>query len=385
MKAAGIIVEYNPFHNGHRYHLAKTRKLTGCEVLVAVMSGNFVQRGEPALVDKFQRATAAIQNGVDLVIELPYLAATQSARQFAESAVHLLDLAKVQTLVFGSESNDLNRLKEIAEMSFNVDSLKEALHAGEGYARAYSLGSTVMQPNDILGVAYCKALKNTAIQPLCIARTTYYHDEQLYGSISSASAIRRGYVEHRDISQDCAMLIHEPTVHWAQFFPLLRALLTLLPDERLKSTFLFNEGIENHLRSVMQDSESWEDFLTRAVNRRYTRSRIQRTCLQLLNGVTQQEAAALKEPNTLRILAMNETGQRYLKFLKKEEVSIASRFAQVPQEWRQLELRTTRIYSNFMTLAERKRLIELEIGGALRFIQEKDGSLRLANQNSKNS
>lgn len=370
MKATGIIVEYNPFHNGHKHHIQKTRELTNCDVLVAVMSGNFVQRGEMAIVDKWRRAKAAIENGVDLIIELPYLCATQSAQQFAESSVALLNLAQVDSIVFGSESNDLERLKEIADMSFHVDYLKEALNAGEGYAKAYSLGTTVMQANDILAVAYLKAMKNTSITPYCIQRTTHYHDSELHLGISSATAIRKAWFENKNITNDCAMAIEEPTVRWEQFFPVLKILFATLSPEYTKEIFLFNEGIENHLSNTIQFSNSWEEFLTRSINKRYTKARIQRTCLHLLNQITKKEAQDLPKLDTLRILAFNEKGQQYLKELKKKEVSIASRFAQVPQPWREMELKTTRLYTSFMPVDQQKALIELEIGGALRILSK---------------
>lgn len=368
MKATGIITEYNPFHQGHLHHIQKTKELTHCEVLVAVMSGNFVQRGEMAIVDKWQRAQAAIENGVDLVIELPYLYATQSASQFAEAAIQLLHLADVESIVFGSESNDLEKLKEIASMSFNVDYLKEALHAGEGYAKAYSLGSVIMQPNDILAIAYLKALSNTKIIPYCIQRTNQYHDTSMDTEIASATAIRKAYFEDGIQAENAPMIIKEPTVCWKQFYPVLRVLFQTLDPNQMKEIFLFNEGIENHLRKQMENSSSWEDFLNRSVNKRYTKARIQRTCLHLLNHITKQDAALLEPLDTLRVLAMNQTGQKYLKELKKKEVKIASRFAQVPYHLREMELKTTRLYASLMEKEDYQRLVEKEIGGAMRII-----------------
>lgn len=369
MKATGIIVEYNPLHNGHLLHIKAAKGITNCDVLIAVMSGNFVQRGEMAIVDKWQRAKAAIEHGVDLVIELPYICVTQSAQQFAESAVTLLNLAQVEHLVFGSESNDLEKLKEIASMSFKIDYLKEALSAGEGYAYAYSLGTTTMQANDILAVAYLKSLAGTSIIPHCIERTTHYHDEQLYHNISSATAIRKAYFQKEDVSCDCAMLLQEPTVCWEQFFPVLRILFETLSPQYIQSIFLFSEGIENHLAGIIQTCDNWNQFLNRACTKRYTKARIQRTCLHLLNQITKEEISALPKLDTLRILAFNEAGQQYLKQLKKQEVRIASRFAQIPLGYREMELKTTRLYSSLMKPHQQKKLIEMEIGGALRITE----------------
>ncbi len=368
MKATGIIVEYNPLHNGHLHHIKETLKITKPDVLIAVMSGNYVQRGEFAIVDKFQRARSAIEHGVDIVIELPYIYATQSAQQFACASVDLLHLAQVNSIVFGSESNDLETLQEIAEMSFKVDYLKEALSAGEGYAKAFSLGSSVLQSNDILAVAYLKALQDKNIQPYTIQRTTHYHDPHLQQGISSATAIRKAYFNQEDISNDCAMLINEPTVHWQHFFPYLKILFTTLDVNYMKEIFLFNEGIENHLRNMILKSQSWQEFIDMSATKRYTKARIQRCCLQLINHITKKDVTNLGPLDTLRILAFNEKGQQYLKHLKKQEVKIASKFAQVPLPYREMELKTTKLYSTLMSQSDAKKIIEAEIAGAIRIV-----------------
>ncbi len=368
MKACGIITEYNPFHNGHKHHIEEAKRVSNCDVLVAVMSGNFVQRGEMAIIDKFRRAKAAIENGVDIIIELPYSCVTQSAEIFANSAVTLLNIAKVDSIVFGSESNDLQNLKQIASMNFKVDYLKEALNMGEGYAKAYSLGSATMQANDILGVAYLKALQNTNIKPYCIKRTTHYHDENLNKGISSATAIRKAYFNKENIENDCAMVIDEPSVNWSQFFLTLKILFTTLDKKYLQNIFLFNEGIENHLANKIKESHSWDEFIKKSTTKRYTKARIQRTCVHLLNQITKDEVKKLPPLNTIRVLAFNTNGQKYLKQLKKCDIHIASSFAQVPKEYREMELKTTLLYSSFMNQADQKKLLELEIGGALRLV-----------------
>ena len=170
MIVTGIIVEYNPLHNGHIKHIQMARELTKADVLVAVMSGNFVQRGEPAIIDKFTRTKEALLNEVDLVIELPFPFVNQAASVFAEKAVELLSLAKCDYIVFGSELDDIELLKTYSTLNINVDSLKEVMSDGTSYPKAYSILSQTFSPNDILGVAYLKALKNTEIQPLIIKR-----------------------------------------------------------------------------------------------------------------------------------------------------------------------------------------------------------------------
>ena len=360
MKTAGIIVEYNPFHNGHKYHIEKTREITQCDVLVAVMSGHFVQRGEPALVDKWQRTEAALKNGVDLVIELPYLWCTQSAQQFADGAVTLLNLAQVETLVFGSESNNLEELQEIADLSTKADYLKEILATGAGFPKAYGLWTQSMEPNDILAVAYLKALKNTNIKPMTIQRTTHYHDDEL-SNICSATAIRKAALNQQDISNSTPMALHEPFVTLKQFYPYLRMLLQSLSSEYLNSLFLFSEGIENHLRENAAQCDTFEEFMSNSITKRYTRARIQRTLCQLINQVTKKEVKDLSPLTSIRVLGFNSTGQKWLKHLREQEVDVASCFAQMPASLRKMEYKATTMYTSFMSTEQKNALLKREI------------------------
>lgn len=212
MNVCGIIAEYNPFHNGHEYHLKKAVEQTNADFTVVVMSGNFVQRGAPAIIDKHFRTEAALRCGVDLVLELPAFYATASAEYFAAGAVSLLDkLGAVTHLCFGSECGDLTLLEKIAQVyADEPDNFKEILRqkakAGVSFpaARAaalidlfpefHSSVSTLSSPNNILGIEYIKALKkcNSTILPVTIPRSgSGYHDRELTHTLSSATAIRQ--------------------------------------------------------------------------------------------------------------------------------------------------------------------------------------------------
>jgi predicted nucleotidyltransferase len=191
MTILGLIVEYNPFHHGHRHHLDEAIRLTQPELIVAVMSGQYVQRGEPACLDKWTRTQAALDQGIDLIIELPYPLTVQSASTFANAAVYLLNQAGATDVVFGSESNDLETLKLMADLPINVDAIKESLKLGHGFPKAYGAAMGAYPPNDILGIAYLKALANTAILPHTIQRTNAYHSTDLDHPIVSATAIRK--------------------------------------------------------------------------------------------------------------------------------------------------------------------------------------------------
>ncbi|MEG0657066.1 nucleotidyltransferase [Anaerorhabdus sp.] len=366
MKICGIIVEYNPFHNGHYHHIQRAREISQCDVLVAVMSGNFVQRGEPAIIDKWQRAKKAVEYGVDCVIELPYIYATQSASHFAKGAIDCLKLAQIDSLVFGSESNNLEELQEMADSCIHVDHLKESLHAGHSFPKSYGLLAKEMEPNDILGVAYLKELNNTAIKPYTIQRTVHYHDQMIHQQIASASAIRKAFFNHTNIQDTTPMtqeLENSVCVQLKDFYPYLRTILLTSNPKELSNIFLFNEGIENHLINQAMHCATFEEFLNKSTTRRYTTSRIQRSCIQLLNRVTKDEVKNLPPLDTLRILAFNETGRNYLKFLSEKEIKVASKFAQIPEAYRKLEFRTTLLYTSQMDETKRDELIKKEIGG----------------------
>lgn len=368
MKACGIVVEYNPFHNGHKYHIEKAREITGCEVLIAVMSANFVQRGEPAIIDKWQRTRAALENDVDLVIELPFVYSNQSATQFAYGSVELLKLARVSDIVFGSETNNLEELKEISAMSVNPDNLREKLAQGYSYPKAYGLMAGSYFPNDILAIAYLKALSGSEIKAHSIQRSNHYHGEDLQGEIASAKAIRRALVKQENIScfTPMAAELAGSKLHYIDdYYPYLRSMLLTLPKEYLQEIFLFSEGIENHFIKNALLYPKYEDFLNNCISRRYTRSRIQRALMSLLVQLTKEEARDLPHLDTLRILGFNEKGQRYLKELKQQEINIATRFNQVPKAYRQLEYRATVVYSYPDSATDKIARQEREVQGPL--------------------
>lgn len=368
MKVCGIIVEYNPLHNGHIYHIQKAKELTQCDVLVAVMSGNFVQRGEPAIIDKWHRATQAIKEGVDCVFELPYIYSTQSASYFAKGAIQLLKLAKVDSIVFGSESNNLEELQEMADLPIRVDSLKEKMATGDSFPKAYGLLAKEIGPNDILGISYLRELAKTSIKPYTIQRTVHYHDVLLHHSISSATAIRKAYFNKGDLSKETPMsdqLKKAFCLKLEDYYPYLRTLLLTLDKSYLQSIFLFSEGIENHLIKQASLYSDFKEFINHSTTRRYTSSRIQRCCLQLLNQVTKKEIDLLPSLNFLRLLAFNENGKNYLKNLQEKEIIVASKFSQVPEKYRKLEYRTTQLYTSLMCESQRLDLLKKERGGAL--------------------
>lgn len=366
MKITGIVTEYNPFHNGHQYHIEQTRKLTEPDVLIAVMSGHFVQRGEPAICDKWKRTEIALNHGVDLVIELPIAFATQSAQTFAYKSVEILALAQVSDIVFGSESNDLETIQEIAQLNINIDGLKESMRSGHSYPKAIGLLSGEYDPNDILGIGYCKAANHFNITPHTIQRTNSYHSVETDNPIASATAIRKALKNHQSIAHMTPMhFLEDQSVYpdWQLYYPLLKHLLLTLPKAYLQEVFLVSEGIESHMikQAILVDDAN--DFINACVNRRYSKARIQRTMVQLLLHHTKKNIKELPPIDTLRVLGFNQQGLRALQMYKEKEIRVASRFNQIPLPYRQMEHKATQVYASVFDSKEKDRIISRESQG----------------------
>lgn len=368
MKITGIVTEYNPFHNGHLHHIEQARKLTECDLLIAVMSGQFVQRGEPAIIDKWQRTQTALEHGVDIVIELPYVYCVQSASRFADASVKLLHLAGCDTLVFGSESNDLEMLELMADLPIQVDNIKEAMKSGIGYPKAAGQIQGAYPPNDILAIAYLKSLKTYPMKALSIQRTNAYHGMDLDSSIVSASALRNALFTHQSIEGTTPMtdvLTKSELMRWQAYYPYLRMKLLTTPLADLKDIFLMEEGLENHLVKQAALADDFDTFITQSISKRYTKARIQRTLTHLLTHTTKAEVKALPPLHTLRILGFNDLGRTYLKQLQEKPVKVASRFNQVNIAYRKMEHRATTAYAYGLSDEARNRLIQREIEGPI--------------------
>ncbi|MCH4015189.1 MAG: nucleotidyltransferase family protein [Solobacterium sp.] len=368
MRVCGIVAEYNPFHTGHIHQICETKKQCDADVYIAVMSGNFVQRGEPAVIDKWHRAITACRHGIDAVIELPYVYAVQGASGFAHGAVAFLKNAGIQYLSFGSECGNLENLKEIADTPINPDHIKERLSAGMSYPKAYSLLTGSMMPNDILATAYLREIKDTSITPILIQRTGDYLDDTLQ-QMPSALAIRKALKENRGF-KDATPLAEELSsydIPWMEkYYPYLRTLLLTSSKEHLETMFLINEGIENHLVKHAAECSDWNSFLSACTTGRYTASRIRRSVLHIMNQVTKEEVRGLSEPDFFRVLAFNDTGRKWLHACRKNEnMHICSKFSTVPYLWRRMEYRTTLLYASVMKEAQRQEVLQKEIEGAV--------------------
>ncbi|MCX7923390.1 MAG: nucleotidyltransferase [Clostridia bacterium] len=361
MKVLGLIVEYNPFHNGHLYHLEQSKKLSGADYTVCVMSGNLIQRGEPAIVNKWARTKMALLSGADLVIELPVVYAMSSAEFFAYGAVKILDsLGVINSICFGSENGRIDELDMIAGVLYKEPDeyrslLKNALDSGVSYPAAREsalrkyLGNTasfvsdidkiISSSNNILGIEYLKALKKleSKIEPLTIGRVNNsYNTEQLTGHISSATSIRKYILDNSDytdaetlkntLPQTSFSVLEEEfesgrgPVFAYRFQDIILAVLRQITTEQIKVLPYVSEGLENRIKHAAAGTGSLSELLERIVTKRYTRTRIQRTLFSTLTGLTTPEFETFNKyggPQYIRILGFNKNGRKLLSHINK--------------------------------------------------------------------
>ncbi len=339
MRTIGIIAEYNPFHKGHAYHIQKSKDMTGAKQVIAVMSGSFVQRGEPALFDKFLRTEAALKNGVDLVLELPVIFACATAEIFATGGIRLLtETGLVEGVCFGSECGDLPLLEEAARLMENETEefrrlLKEALEEGLSYpaARAkamqtisHTAAGVLSTPNDILALEYLKALHRTGspLKPVAIKREGDYHNTELStAGFASASALRAAFLEgnHNEalshIPQNAvdifskALSLGQAPVRLSGFTDALQYKLRTTSAEELSHIADVTEGLENRMLSAMEQAWEMDELIQLIKTKRYTQSRIRRILIHTLLDITAKEQSyflSLRRLPYLRVLGFRK-------------------------------------------------------------------------------
>lgn len=344
MKVSGIICEYNPFHNGHLHHIRETRK-NGATHIVAVMSGNFVQRGDVAVMDKLERANLAVKSGADLVIELPVQYCLSSAENYAMGAVHLLNsLGCVNELSFGSECGDITKLIKAAEISEKIkseksDEILRIMKMGYTYPRALSsvikgidpeVSEIVSSPNNTLAIEYLRSLKKTSSKmvPFTVKRESVEHDSPYpSGEFASASWIRERLSTN---SLSVAAAIRYMPEVWVEALTRAKREGKLASLENLERVMLYKlrssspaeianvydvaQGLEHRIYDA-RNSGSLDELLFNVKNKRYTMARVKRILLSLLVGITKEDMKVL--PPYGRILAINFRGTDILGMAKK--------------------------------------------------------------------
>ncbi|MDO5813245.1 MAG: nucleotidyltransferase [Bacillota bacterium] len=361
MKILGIVVEYNPFHTGHLYHLEKAKEIVQPDLTIAIMSGNYVQRGEVAIIDKFKRSELAIKYGVDLVIELPFVYVSQSADYFCKGAIDLLYHIGVTDLVFGSECGTIETFTEIAHAiekqpetynQYVKDSMNQGLRYPDACNQALSqlLGKSIVTPNDLLGLGYVKEVifNHYPINLHCIERSNDYHETTL-NKVASATALRKALFNHKDV-QDYLFDISYYTKLYKQsdFFNYLKYQIIIQDENSLKKLHLVDEGIENLLKKVIYQVNSYEELVAKLTSKRYTKTRIQRMLLHILLNDTKLEIQNALNVDYLHILKMNQKGQAYLHHIKNIcDYKIITNLSSYKHPALDLEIKTSKLLTLF--------------------------------------
>ena len=356
MQVCGIVAEYNPFHTGHAYQIAQARKL-GATHVVAVMSGNFVQRGEPALMDKWTRARAAVLGGADLVVELPVPYAMSVAERFSLGAVKLLQELQVDTICFGSECGDIEKLYAAADalLSQKTDALiPQLLQSGVTYSVAKQkaleqlygaeLASLMSHPNNVLGIEYIIAIKQlqAGIVPQTVARVGASHDSSILGEFCSASALR-DLLKQQDLERaqkyiptNCLSLYREAISNGNLFEASRLDDVVLSYLRRLSLADLANlpdvsEGLENRIYNAVRTGKSLQEVLLQIKTKRYTLARIRRILLCGWLGLTKDIYRELTP--YIHVLGMNSKGaQMITKASKLSQLPISHSIARLQEQ-----------------------------------------------------
>ncbi|MDD5922441.1 MAG: nucleotidyltransferase family protein [Eubacteriales bacterium] len=326
MTAVGIVAEFNPFHNGHRYLIEKAKEITGADTVLAVMSGNFTQRGEPALFSKWKRAEAAVRSGVDLVLELPQIFAVSSADEFARGSIEILEQSGMADfLAFGSESGDIAELKRV---SFFLNENKEEIRELGFHYRKISYPSSqeravleldpdfpvsvLREPNNLLGVKYLQNIRS--MKPVTVLRSDH-------GYIESASAERRKWIEaHPDRFER----VQE------RFFLVLKGILLRMKEEELLRIQGTQGGLGRKLFEEISGADSLEDLMAALKTKAYTRAHISRMIISVLLGIQLDEAK--RTHVYIRPLALNQKGALLLRNAKKKDRMTAPFLGKLPRD-----------------------------------------------------
>lgn len=357
MEIIGIVAEYNPFHNGHLYQIQKIKEKYPDSILVAVVSSTFTQRGTVSILNKWTKTKIALDNHIDIVIELPFVYATQSSDIFAKGAVTLLNKLKVTRIIFGTERDNLNELSLSADIQLNNKEyhklVKLYLSKGLNYPTATNkaledlTGQVVTTPNDLLALSYIKEIKsnNYQIKYENIKRTSSYHGTEINNNITSASNIRKLYQENKDIENLIPYSKEQLyKVDMNKFLPLLKYQIFLNQDN-LNKYQTVDEGIEGRIIKYITKSSTYEELINNIKTKRYTYNKISRMLLHILISFTKEEAQNINI-DYIRLLGFSPNGKNYLNKIKKElDVPLITGYKKNISKVLDIELRTTKIYT----------------------------------------
>ena len=358
MHKIGIICEYNPFHNGHLYQIKKIKETYKDSLIIVCLSSCFMQRGEASILNKWDKTRLAIESGVDLVLELPFAFATQYQDIFAKGALTILNHLKIDTLVFGSECNDIELLKNLASIQLKDDGynhlVKRYLDLGLNYPTSLSKalfdisGVKLDKPNDLLALAYIKEIikNNYDIKPFSIGRTSDYHNSNLDSDIVSASTIRKLLKDGVNVNNYLPYNIYDylSEIDEDKYFALLKYQIINNVD-CLDKFQTVDEGIENRIIKYINMVNSKEELILKVKSKRYTYNKINRMFTHILTNFTKEDAKDL-EIEYLRVLGFNTRGKNYLNKIKKDiGIPIINKYIPNMYKCLDIEFRVSLIYS----------------------------------------
>ena len=358
MHKIGIICEYNPFHNGHLYQIKKIKETYKDSLIIVCLSSCFMQRGEASILNKWDKTRLAIESGVDLVLELPFAFATQYQDIFAKGALTILNHLKIDTLVFGSECNDIELLKNLASIQLKDDGynhlVKRYLDLGLNYPTSLSKalfdisGVKLDKPNDLLALAYIKEIikNNYDIKPFSIRRTSDYHNSNLDSDIVSASTIRKLLKDGVNVNNYLPYNIYDylSEIDEDKYFALLKYQIINNID-CLDKFQTVDEGIENRIIKYINMVNSKEELILKVKSKRYTYNKINRMFTHILTNFTKEDAKDL-EIEYLRVLGFNTRGKNYLNKIKKDiGIPIINKYIPNMYKCLDIEFRVSLIYS----------------------------------------
>ena len=327
MNIIGIICEYNPFHNGHLYHLQKVKELYPNSLIILILNGYFLERGEVSIISKKNKTNIALLEGIDIVIELPFVYGTQSADVFANASITMLEKIGCEYVVFGSECNNLDVLHKITDYTIDNsieynEKVKKYLDEGLNYPTALAKAINIeftFNSNDLLGISYLKSIKLNKynIKPITIKRTNDYLDTKSNEDIISASNIRNKLYNNTDITKYVpnTTLPFIKNISLNDFFKTIK--YKIITEKDLSIYLDVDEGIEHRLKKVINECNSIDELIEKTKSKRYTYNKIRRMLIHILIGFTKEDNFNLTF-DYIKILGFNNKGKKYLNKIKKD-------------------------------------------------------------------
>ena len=358
MNIIGIVCEYNPFHNGHMYQINEIKKKYKDSIIIVVCSSSFTQRGNLSLLNKWDKTKIALQNNVDIVLELPYVYTVQSSDIFAEFAIKILNEFKIDTLIFGSESNNLNELINSAKVQLNNTNfntlVQKYLKDGINYPTALNNAlkdlkcSPINTPNDLLGISYIKTIleNNYNIKIDTIKRTNDYHDINSNDDIVSASNIRNKILNNLEYKHMIPSITYEILKNKKQNYKYFEYLkYKIISEDNLDKYLDVDEGLSTRIKESINKSNTLEELIQNIKTKRYTYNKISRMLNHILCSFTKEEKNNTKDLEYLRILGFSNIGKEYLNKIKKDITTPILNKYDTSYEALKIEKRVSEIYS----------------------------------------